>query len=85
MSILNIWNFTKFTNLFDLIWRPKSKIIKIYKIPNSQNRHLGTIFGQNKITKIPFWSNFPYMAIWGFSKLGFINISRYLNKNQRII
>ena len=54
-------------------------------IPNIKNRHLGTIFCQNKITKIPFWSNLPYMAIWEFSKLGFINIPKYLNKNQRII
>ena len=54
-------------------------------IPNIQNRHLRTIFGQNKITKIPLGSNLPYMANWGFSKLGFINIPKYLNKNQRII
>ena len=52
-------------------------------IPNIQNRHLGTIFGRNRITKIPLGSNLPYMANWGFSKLGFINIPKYLNKNQR--
>ena len=40
---------------FDLKLQIKSnKFVKICKIPNSQNRHLGTIFGQNKITKIPF-------------------------------
>ena len=52
---------------FDLGLQIKSnKFVKICKIPISQHRHLGTIFGQNKITKIPFWSNLPYMAIWEF-------------------
>ena len=69
---------------FDLKLQIKSnKFVKICKISISQHRLLGTIFGQNKITKIPFWSNLPYMAIWEISKLRFINIPKYLNKNQR--
>ena len=50
---------------FDLKLQIKSnKFVKICKIPNIQNRHLGTMFDK-KFTKIPFWSNLPYMAIWG--------------------
>ena len=39
------------------------KLNKFVKIPNSQNRNLGTIFGQNEITKIPFLSKF---ALYGY-------------------
>ena len=55
---------------FDLKLQIKSnKFVKICKISISQHRLLGTIFGQKKITKIPFWSSLPYMAIWEFSQI----------------
>ena len=48
-SFLFLYFLFSFTN-FDLGLQIKSnKFVKICKIPNSQNRHLGTIFGQNKI------------------------------------
>ena len=69
--------------IFDLGLQIKSnKFVKFYKIPNIQNRHLGTIFGQIVFTKLPFWSNLHYMAIWEFSKLGFINIPKLFILNQ---
>ena len=62
---------------FDLeIQINSNKFVKICKILNVETRHLGTIFVLKKITKILFWSNMPYVAIWEFSKLGFINISK---------
>ena len=77
-SFLFIFLFSLIT--FELGLQIKSnKFVKICKIPNIQNKHLGTIFGKIKITKIPFLSSFSlYGYLWIF-QIRVLNIPNLFN------